>query len=117
MVERLCACELLHTVFHVHSEHILLYEPDCPNIQGHLEKMKSFHSDKMYLSGISVSASLDPSFISCQFLIYTFKHIEGCGLFKHLQTIHSYSQLDSIFIKSFPAVEHMNGRACNLSSH
>lgn len=106
MVERLCACELLHTVFHVHSEHILLYGPDCPNIQGHLEEIKSFHSDKMYLSSTSVSASLDPSFLSYQFLIYTFKllvytlYIEGCGLFKNLQTIHSYLQLDNIFIKS-----------------
>lgn len=54
MVERLCACGLLHTICHVHSEHILLYGPDCPNIQDHLEKMKSFHSDKMYLSSTSV---------------------------------------------------------------
>lgn len=44
-------------------------------------------------------------------------YLEGCGLFRHSQTIHSYLQLDNIFIMSLPAVEHVNGRVCNLSSH
>lgn len=66
-----------------------------------------------FLSTSVSSASLDPSFFSQLFLIYTLKH--GGWFFKPSQMIHFYLQLD--ISKSLPAAAHLNYRPCNLPSH